>query len=308
VSPIRLVHGGFALLLSAATATAVDAWSCGNLALNKLENCGFDSPANDLTPWSFAGTWIHQWHSLAGAPGSSPLGEVLAGTNAASTVFQMWQCRSVMPNTAFDYGAWMNNPGNAVCALLLDVYTGAGCTGGTAQNDVKLFASGAWSRAGDVLTMAGTAVSARLMISCTSIAAVTLEVDEALLVPRRCRHIFRDGFEAPDVDTCEWGAGCPGAGLQVEEAISLRPDRMLLCFNHTLDATTVSAGGGNVTFDNGLTETAAAASGNELLVSTTGQGMGTSYTVTAAPSLEDIFGAPASGDDASALFTGYDGP
>jgi hypothetical protein len=289
------------------TATTSEAWSCKNPPLVQLPNCGFDPPANPLTPWQFGGTWIYQWSDLGGAPGSTPDGRLLAGTNAGATVFQMSQCRSVLPNTPYDYAAWMNNPGNATCGLLFDVYAGAGCTGGTVQNDVELFPTGAWGRVGDVMTLGGSATSARLMISCTSAAATTLELDELSLVPRRCHHIFQDGFEAPEMDTCEWGAGCAGAGLRVEEAISIRPNLVLLCFNHALDPGTVSGAGGNVTFDNGLAETAATASGKELLITTTGQTGGVPYTVTVAPSVEDGFGVPASGGDATTGFTGYNG-
>ena len=309
-SPAWVLRAGLALLLWQAAAAPAGAWSCENLALNQLFNCGFPSATSD---WDYGGTgsWIHQQTGQPGPSGSSPDGYLLAGKPATGNpeAFQASQCRPVMPSTTYDWGGWLNDTlAGATCALLLDVYSGSGCGGSTVANDIKLFAQGSWASVHGEMNAPASATFARLMLSCTGGApAVTLAFDEAYLVPRRCRHIFRDDFEAPEADTCEWSGGCVSNGLRVEEAISFRPNLVQLCFNHELDPTSVS-GSSDVSFDQGLTETTATVFGNALLVTTSAQTAATSYTVTVAGSVASLLGTTVSGADASAVFVGYDGP
>lgn len=96
---------------------------------------------------------------------------------------------------------------------------------------------------------------------------------------------------------------CPGP--RVLSALALSSTTVRLTFDRAIDPASVQADGSQFTFDAGLVATAAAADGVDVLVTTSAQGSGTGYTVTVAPSVEDLYGTGVDPAFDQAPFTGY---
>ncbi|HEY3449874.1 MAG TPA: lamin tail domain-containing protein [Myxococcales bacterium] len=88
-----------------------------------------------------------------------------------------------------------------------------------------------------------------------------------------------------------------GAGAVTNASVSVS-------FSRTLDVASVAANGSQFTFDNGLTASAAAASGSSVSLTTSAQTVGTTYTVTVASTVKDTRAAGVDGTAATATFTG----
>ncbi|HEX8830377.1 MAG TPA: Ig-like domain-containing protein, partial [Longimicrobium sp.] len=81
--------------------------------------------------------------------------------------------------------------------------------------------------------------------------------------------------------------------------------QVTVTFDRTISAASVMANGSQFTFNNGLTATAATVSGKTVVLTTSTQTGGVSYTVTVASTVTDVLGTPVSASAASATFTGY---
>ncbi len=97
-------------------------------------------------------------------------------------------------------------------------------------------------------------------------------------------------------------AGCPApvvAGALATSANSVRVD-----FSRRIAPASVSAGGNQFVFDQGLAATSATADGRSVLLGTTPQGIGTNYVVTVAGTVTDLQGTPLANPN-SAAFSGF---
>jgi hypothetical protein len=107
----------------------------------------------------------------------------------------------------------------------------------------------------------------------------------------QCSFIFADGFEA--------------AAFEVREAVATSSSEVEVCFNHQVLSATLSPDGGQFLFSGSLIATAAVLSGRNVLVTTTTQLSGFSYSVSVAHSLTDDSGIPLSAVSDSAGFDGF---
>lgn len=98
---------------------------------------------------------------------------------------------------------------------------------------------------------------------------------------------------------------CPAP--TVSAATAPTATTVTVTFSRTLDVASVLADGSQFTIDNGLTVSAASASGNVVTLTTSAQTPGTMYTVTVANTVEDTIGT-ALGTPATAMFTGFTPP
>lgn len=137
----------------------------------------------------------------------------------------------------------------------------------------------------------------------SAVATVLTLAAPASRLGANCLYIFADDFEAGDV--CEWGSGCESVQLRIVEAAAVSASEVEVCFNHPIDPQSLTLGGEQFTFDNGLSATGASAAAGSVLVATTNQTPETIYIVQVAPSLTDLFGSAASGDGNTALFAGF---
>lgn len=97
-------------------------------------------------------------------------------------------------------------------------------------------------------------------------------------------------------------SGCPAP--TAASAIALSATSVRLTFTRNILGSSVATNGSQFTFDNGLTASAASASGRTVTVTTTAQTASTSYTVTTAAAVTDLQGT-AIGTPNDATFTGY---
>ncbi|HVK89676.1 MAG TPA: lamin tail domain-containing protein [Kofleriaceae bacterium] len=95
---------------------------------------------------------------------------------------------------------------------------------------------------------------------------------------------------------------CPAP--TVSAAAAPAATTVTVTFSRALDTASVLADGTQFTIDNGLTVSAASASGNLVTLTTSAQTPGTTYTVSVANTVEDTFGT-ALGAPATAMFTGF---
>ncbi len=94
---------------------------------------------------------------------------------------------------------------------------------------------------------------------------------------------------------------CPAP--KVVSAVATAATTVLVTFDRVLDPATVTADGSQFTFDQGLTATAAVASGKQVTLTTSAEAAVT-YTLTTAATIKDIYGSAV---DASALTTTFVG-
>jgi hypothetical protein len=107
------------------------------------------------------------------------------------------------------------------------------------------------------------------------------------------------GWYAEDISVLS----CPAP--EVVAAAASSPTQLKVTFDRFISPASVMANGSQFTFNNGLTATAASVSGREVLLTTTTQVGGQSYTVTVATSVRDTRGTALNASAASAPFTGY---
>jgi hypothetical protein len=98
---------------------------------------------------------------------------------------------------------------------------------------------------------------------------------------------------------------CPGPTVASAVATSLTS--VTVTFSRHIDAATVLPDGSQFTADNGLTFSSAAVNGDTVTLTSNAQTAGTTYTVTVANTVQDIFGGSVSNPD-SAMFTGFTQP
>ncbi len=92
----------------------------------------------------------------------------------------------------------------------------------------------------------------------------------------------------------------------VASAVATNANTVVVTFDVPVDAASVMGDGSQFTFDNGLTASAASASGNQVTLTTSAQAGGTTYTVTVASSVTDDFGTGV-GTPNTAMFSGFAG-
>lgn len=109
-------------------------------------------------------------------------------------------------------------------------------------------------------------------------------------------------WSAPDVTVLS----CPAP--RVLSALALSATTVRVTFDRALDAASVLADGSQFTFDGGLAATAAFASGAEVAVTTTAQAGGTSYTVSVASSVTNLYGSAVDPAYRQATFDGWVSP
>lgn len=96
---------------------------------------------------------------------------------------------------------------------------------------------------------------------------------------------------------------CPAP--KVVSAIATSATTVRVVFDSPIEPTSVNANGDQFTFDNSLTASAATVTGSEVLVTTSSQTEGTTYTVTVATSVTDTRAAALDATANTATFTGY---
>ena len=100
-------------------------------------------------------------------------------------------------------------------------------------------------------------------------------------------------------------ANCPAP--TVVSATALSAVSVRITFSRNIAPGSVMADGSQFTFDNGLTASAAVASGRTVTVTTSAQTLGTTYTVTVANTVTDLLGTGI-GTPNTAMFTGFTAP
>jgi hypothetical protein len=98
------------------------------------------------------------------------------------------------------------------------------------------------------------------------------------------------------------------AAPKVLSAASASPTSVLVRFDRRIDPASVQANGGQFTFNNGLSATAATAQTRDVLLTTVAQTGGQSYTVAVAPSVHDTRGTSVDAAANTATFTGFQAP
>lgn len=95
------------------------------------------------------------------------------------------------------------------------------------------------------------------------------------------------------------------AAPQVVSAVATAADTVVVTFNRDIDPASVLANGSQFTFDNGLTASAATASGPDVTVTTSTQTGGVTYTVTVASTVEDSYNVGVDTNANTATFLGF---
>nr|WP_240360163.1 Ig-like domain-containing protein [Pyxidicoccus caerfyrddinensis] len=106
-------------------------------------------------------------------------------------------------------------------------------------------------------------------------------------------------FSASDLTV----SNCPGPKLVSASAKSLT--EVVLTFDRSISATSITNAATQFTFTGGLTSSAAQVTGRQVTLTTSAQTPGTSYTVTVASSVTDRAGTPVVGANNTATFKGY---
>ncbi|MCD6497432.1 MAG: Ig-like domain-containing protein [Deltaproteobacteria bacterium] len=96
---------------------------------------------------------------------------------------------------------------------------------------------------------------------------------------------------------------CPAP--QVVSATATSSTTVVITMNRMMDGTSITNAATQITFDNGLTASAASVSGRTITVTTSAQTGGTSYTVTVANSVKDSMGTGVDTNANSTTFLGY---
>jgi hypothetical protein len=96
---------------------------------------------------------------------------------------------------------------------------------------------------------------------------------------------------------------CPAPRVVSAAARSLT--EVVLTFDRSIASASITDVATQFTFTEGLTASAAQVSGRQVILTTSGQTAGTSYTVTVASSVTDRAGTPVSGTANTGTFTGY---
>lgn len=107
------------------------------------------------------------------------------------------------------------------------------------------------------------------------------------------------GFVASDLSV----TSCPAP--RVLSATSSTLTTMTVTFDRMIKTSSVTSDGSQFTFDNGLTATAASATGKTVTLTTSAQTVDQAYTVTVANTVTDTYGKAVDSAAAAASFTGY---
>ncbi|HYI02677.1 MAG TPA: hypothetical protein VD972_42460, partial [Hyalangium sp.] len=99
---------------------------------------------------------------------------------------------------------------------------------------------------------------------------------------------------------------CPAPTVQ--SAVSTSPTGVILHLDRRIDPASVQANGSQFTFNNGLSASAASVQGRSLLLTTSAQANGQSYTVTLATSIRDTLGTAMDASARSVTFDGFQAP
>ncbi|MFH2010030.1 MAG: Ig-like domain-containing protein [bacterium] len=186
----------------------------------------------------------------------------------------------------------------------LDDYTSELITAtGTLSGDMQFAGQGHVAATFDTSAIAGN-TDLRLRIPDALNAALGLELGCVLTVVatpvwRFDTRVQLSAWVSEDITV----TSCPAP--QVVQAVAMDMNTVHVTFNRDLDAGSVLADGSQFTFDNGLTASAATASGNTATITTSAQVSGTLYTVTVAATVTDVHGTGVDAAANTAQFSGY---
>jgi hypothetical protein len=97
---------------------------------------------------------------------------------------------------------------------------------------------------------------------------------------------------------------CPAP--KVTTAAATSATQVTVTFDRSIDPASVASNGSQFTFDNGLTASAATVSGKTVVLTTSAQAAGTTYTVTVATSVKDLLGSGVNPANTTTTFAGYE--